>query len=78
MISSGGSIFTMKAFMATLTELMISAIENLIKQVATVPPTTISNPGILMKTNMLPPVTIARSTKIVPPTSPMIVAISIL
>jgi hypothetical protein len=64
--------------MATLTELMTSAMVNFIKQVAKVPPTTMSKPGMLRKMETLPPVTIARQIRIVPPTRPIIVAISML
>jgi hypothetical protein len=37
-----------------------------------------SNPGILRKIDTSPPVAMARITRIVPPTRPIIVAISIL
>ncbi len=66
------------AFMATLMELITSAIENFIKLVASVPPATINKPGILRKMTALPPRMIAERTNTVPPARPMIVAISIL
>ena len=62
---------------AALISTKATANENLIKQLAMVPPTTISNPGTLRKTVISPPVTMAASTRTVPPTSPMIVAMSI-
>ncbi len=68
----------LNAFMATLMELITSAIENLIKEAASVPPSTISMPEILKKMIALPPRTIAEKTSTVPPIRPMIVAISIL
>jgi hypothetical protein len=58
-------------------ELMTSSMVNLIKLVATVPPTTMSNPGRLMKTEKEPPIRIEMTTRIVPPARPIIVAISI-
>jgi hypothetical protein len=42
-----------------------------------VPPTTMSNPGRLMKTDKEPPIMIEKTTRIVPPARPIIVAISI-
>jgi hypothetical protein len=42
-----------------------------------VPPTTMSNPGMLMKIEKVPPIIIETTTRIVPPSRPIIVAISI-
>jgi hypothetical protein len=42
-----------------------------------VPPTTMSNPGMLMKIEKVPPIRIEILTRIVPPTRPITVAISI-
>jgi hypothetical protein len=41
-----------------------------------VPPTTMSSPGMLMKIEKEPPIRIETATRIVPPTRPIIVAIS--